>query len=341
MRIIHINTINQVANMHARGLNALGYTSTVYQPNVRGGLAPLPVKMALMPVRLLDLLATSQRLTKRNYDLAHIHWAAYGMLGRLGHIPYVVQCHGSDVRDRISSRIHRPLLQQIFSHASAVLCTTPDLLSVVRQARPDASYMPGPIDTDQFQPGPGARGRPWTIFLFTRLEPGKRVDLAMEGIERFAQRHPDTRIRLLDWGELADIYRQRYSARFGERIEFIPRVEPSKVQFLLHDADVVVGQFGIGALTLSDMQAMSCGLPVIMSFRYADEYSNPPPLLNASTPAEVEDRLEFLYRTPEHREYLGPRARQWVIEQHGIPAVAARLDMLYRTILRGEPRRAD
>ncbi|MGH2502383.1 MAG: glycosyltransferase, partial [Ktedonobacterales bacterium] len=251
MRIIHINTINQVATMHARGLDALGYTSTVYQPSVVGGFAPLPIKLALMPWRALDLLVASQRLTRRNYDLAHIHWASYGMLGRLGHIPYIVQCHGTDVRERMASRTHRAALDQIFGHASAVLCTTPDLLSVVRQARPDASFMPGPIDTEQFQPGPRRSRQPWTIFLFSRLEPGKRIDLAMAGIERFAQRHPDTRVRLLDWGELAGEYRMRYTARLGERIEFIPRVEASKVQFLLHDVDAVVGQFGVGALGLS------------------------------------------------------------------------------------------
>ena len=49
MRIIHINTINQVANMYARGLEPLGYTSTIYQPNVVGGFAPRMAKLALMP----------------------------------------------------------------------------------------------------------------------------------------------------------------------------------------------------------------------------------------------------------------------------------------------------
>jgi glycosyltransferase involved in cell wall biosynthesis len=331
VRIIHINTINQVANMHARGLAPLGHTSEIVQPSMAGGLKPLPIKLAAMPWRMVDMVRVIPRLSPRHFDLAHIHWASYGALGLFGRIPFVVQVHGTDVRYRLAESGHRALFARISRKAGAILCTTPDLLSPVRAVCPAARYMPGPIDTALFAPPtqPAAADRPWTVFLFTRLDPIKRADLAADGIERFMARHPEVRVRMLDWGERRAEFRQR----FGERVEFLPPVAPHEVPQMLQEADVVVGQFGIGALTLSELQGMSYGLPVITSFQYGAEYSAPPPLLNAESAEQITERLEEVYASPTAAAALGARARTWVIEQHSYEEVARRLEALYAEIL--------
>ena len=191
MRILHVHPINQVAQNYMRGLAELGHTGTLYEPSLVGGGAVLPLKLAMMPGRLFDLRHVVGDLDPQQYDLAHIHWASYGILGLAGRIPYVVQCHGTDVRTPENAR-HSDLLSPVLRRAAAVLCITPDLMPVVRMCAPDALFLPGRWMCAQFSPPQmELPPHPWTILLFTRLEPIKGVEVAIEGIVRFVARHPE------------------------------------------------------------------------------------------------------------------------------------------------------
>src|SRR5262249_21280243 len=168
----------------------------------------------------------------------------------------------------------------------------------------------------------------WTIMLFSRLEPGKGVEIAAAGIERFLQRHPSVRVLVIDWGEVSTEYRRRYAGRFT----FVPRTSPEGVRRLLASADVVVGQFAVGALGISEFEAMCSAKPVIASFRYPDAYPTPPPLCEARTPDEVDAHLEHLYQHPAAGREVGDAARLWVMTNHGYDVLARRLGALYTAI---------
>src|SRR5437763_3679118 len=124
MRILHVNNINEVASIYANEQVRRGHAVTVYEPSLRGGLAPLPVKLALMPERLFDLRRIVGSLNPTHYDIVHIHWASYGVLGLVSQIPFVVHCHGDDVL----VPTFRPILAPIFRRAAAVIGITPDLM---------------------------------------------------------------------------------------------------------------------------------------------------------------------------------------------------------------------
>ena len=103
---------------------------------------------------------------------------------------------------------------------------------------------------------------------------------------------------------------------------------------LILSADVIVGQLALGALGLSELQAMSCARPVIASFRYDDAYPTPPPICQAATAEEVDERLEYLlFRNPEMVMSLGRQAREWIIENHDHRVLAGKLEELYQSIL--------
>jgi len=332
MRILQVHQINQVANIYGDDLERRGHYVEVYEPSLVGGLAPLPVKMALMPWRVLDMRRVVGKLNRSHFDIVHIHWASYGVLGLASRIPFIAHCHGGDVRHRLLHPLSRVMLEPVLRRAAAVLCITPDLLSVVRAVRPDALLSPAPIDTERFAPAKNTAdkpSRPWTILLFARLDLNKGVDIAMEGIVRFVKRHAGTRVQLLDWGSLKGEYWRRY----GRCFEFIPLVVPGEVEHLILSADVIVGQLALGALGLSELQAMSCARPVIASFRYDDAYPTPPPICQAATAEEVDDRLEYLFRNPEMAVSLGRQARGWIIENHDHRVLAGKLEELYDSVL--------
>ncbi len=332
MRILQVNNMNQVAQNYGSGLSQLGHSVTIYEPSLVGGLAPLPIKLAMMPWRILDMRHIVGKLTPKHFDIVHIHWASYGVLGLASRIPFVIHCRGDDVRDRLKQPLFRPTLTLILRQAAAVMCTTPDLLPIVRAVRSDALFFPAPVDTERFAPGESSHSRlsrPWTVLLFASLDLNKGVDIAMWGIARFVKRHPDVRVQVLDWGALRGQYRRQYHGHF----EFIPPVVPTEVEFLIRSTDVIVGQFALGALGLAELQAMSCAKPVICSFRYGEAYSTPPPLYHANTAQEIDEHLEDLLQHPEEGVALGRKAREWVIKNHDRRILSAKLEELYLSIL--------
>jgi len=335
MRILQVNQINQVAYIYGDDLMLRGHEVEVCEPSFVGGLAPLPMKMALMPWRVLDMRRIMAKLNGNHFDIVHIHWASYGVFGLASRIPFIVQCHGTDVRYRLNNPLFRPILRIIFQRAAAVLCITPDLLPVVQAVRPDAIFFPGPVKTDQFIPGGNSQSSPrssWTILLFTRLDPIKGSEIAVRGIELFIRRHPDIRVQLLDWGVL----KERYKRSLSDRFEFISCVAQEEVHRLIWRADVVLGQFNLGILSFAELQAMSCAKPLICSFHYDNVYSTPPPICRASTPNEIDEQLEKLYRHPEVGVTLGQKAREWVIENYDHRILTRRLETLYGSILDGQ-----
>ncbi len=334
MRILYVHNMNQMAGTFGEDLTRRGHSVQVYEPRLASGFAPLPLNLALMPGRILEMRHSADKLNPSHFDLAHICWASYGVLGLVSRIPFIVHCRGTDVRERLQQPFFHLMFKPIFHRAAAVLCTTPDLLPILRPVCPDAQFFPLPVDTEQFAPGKREQSRPWTVLLFARLDLNKGCDVAMEGIARFAQRHPEVYVKLLDWGSETKKYKQLYSGCF----EFVPPVALESVHHLIWSADVIVGQFFLGALGLSELQAMSCGKPVIASFRYEEAYPTPPPLCQARNAQEVDDQLEHLFQRPEAATELGLQARKWIMSYHSRQILAAKLETLYQSILRGQRR---
>src|SRR5215475_3970827 len=137
MRILHIYNLNRVAQLYCDALEQMGHTVKIFQPSLLGAHLPLSGKLALMPLRLFNLWHITGSLRPEHFDLVHIHWASYGLLGLIGRVPYVVHCHGSDVRYRLQHPVYRKILTPILQNASAVACITPELLDAVRPIRSD------------------------------------------------------------------------------------------------------------------------------------------------------------------------------------------------------------
>ncbi len=331
MRILYVRNLNQVAAIQARELARRNHFVKVYQPSLNGNTDSLPIKLTKMLGRTLSLRRVVGELDTNHFDLAHIHWASYGILGLTSRIPFIVECHGSDVRYRLKHPFFRLLLSAVFHRSAGVHCITPDLVPIVQAVYPRATYFPGLVDTEQFAPAENTLSstQPWTILFFTRLDPIKGPDIATEGLDRFSRRHPNVRVQLLDWGMLKEYYKQKYEGRF----EFISPVPYQEVHHLLRSADVVVGQFFLGILSFCELQAMSCAKPVICPFHYEDAYPMSPPLCHANTAEDLDTQLEYLFQHPEDAKALGQQARAWIIKHHDSRSLSTKLETEYQSIV--------
>src|SRR5260370_38629321 len=101
MRILYVNNLNRVAETFGKDLAQRGHSVRVYEPSLAGGSAPLPLKLAMMPRRILDMRNIVGKLNSSYSDIVHIHSASYGVLGLASRVPFIVDCCGSDVRYRL------------------------------------------------------------------------------------------------------------------------------------------------------------------------------------------------------------------------------------------------
>ncbi len=192
-----------------------------------------------------------------------------------------------------------------------------------------------PIDTDMYSPEldaelrtellRGADAR--VVFVPARQDwYWKGSNLMLEGYALAAAHREDVVLVCAGWG--ADVEKSRRliaDLGIGARVRLLEHAM-SKPRLLRYyrAADIVMDQFTFGSYGGSALEAMSCARPVVMYLdpsRFESRFDDLPPVVNAREPNEIAARLAPLLDNPELRARVGARAREWVIANHGPPAI--------------------
>ena len=318
MRIAEVNDIASVARGFTEGLSALGHDATFIQPRLFGARLPGAVKPIVLPVRLVEWLGDARRLRRERYDVVHIHYAYMGVVGRLARIPYVLHCHGTDLRD-LDSPLRRPIIVAALKGAERVLYATPDLEALIAPYRPDAEFMPNPVDTDEFAPGPEEPDES-DIYICCGLTPKKGVDDILAACRQLADERPDLRITAIAGGPHLETFRRLPNVLL---IAHQPRF---KLPAMIARHKVVLGQIHHGAIGMAEMEAMSCGRAVVADFSYDSAYAEPPPLVNASSGETAVRALIELVDDADRRRDVAERSRRWILENHDLRTIAKEVE---------------
>ena len=324
MRIAEINDIASVASELAEGLRARGHEVTFIQPRLLGARLHWAIKGLVGPVRALEWFQLARRLRRGNYDLAHIHYAYMGIVGVLGRFPYILHCHGGDIRDPtlFTGWIKEKALRQ----AARVFYATPDLGPAVLARRPDAEFMPNPIDTVAFAPLSPAAASP-EVYIACSLDDIKGASEILAACRSLAKVRPDIRFTAIAGAP----YTSRFAALPNVRvIRHRPRAA-LPAQICRHG--VVVGQVFLGAVGMAELEAMSCGRPVITHFEYGHAYPEPPPFIQARTAGDIAREIARLVDDPELRRDLGEKGRAWIERHHALDRIAARVEQAAQAVL--------
>ena len=327
MRILHVNDIANVGATLVDGLVRLGHDAELRRLRLVAKRRSTRAKLLASPLRLQEWLAVNRQARSGGYDIVHIHFAYLGWIGILGRYPYFLHCHGSDVRRDLHDRLRRWPITTSLRRARAVLFVTPDLAPIVRPIRPDAIFLPDPVNTDRFTPDQTSEERPPRILIGSGFHAIKRVDIAFEAIHSLLARYPKVQVTAIDQGP----ERQRYYGTPG--VTFVPPVPYQEMPALIRAHDLVVGQFGLGILSMVELESMACGKPVVCNFEYGDWYPEPPPVLSTSQPAQAADYLSALIENPVLRHERGQSSRAWLEKHHGYLTLAERLVQIYEANL--------
>lgn len=317
MRIAEINDIASVASDLARGLRGRGHQVTLIQPRLVGGSLPWAIKPVVGPVRAVEWAQIIAQLHRERFDAIHIHYAYLGMLGVLGKLPYLLHCHGSDIRK--ITPFTMPMVERALRGADAVFYATPDLGDFVRQRRPDAQFLPNPVDSDTFAPlAPVSEKR--EVYVACSLTDIKGTPRILQACRRLAAERPDIRITAIAGGP--------FTPKFAElpNVRLIPRQKRQDLPAIISRHGVVIGQALLGVVGMAEFEAMACARPLVAWFRYNQAYPEPPPIARAVDGYDIAENVMRLVDDDDERARLGAASRAWVRRHHGVDAVAARVE---------------
>ena len=321
-RIAHLNDIAFVASTLATAQAARGDRAIVVDPAKPGGEWPYPRKALTVPLRAAAVISAIARIVAYRPDVVHVHYATHAPVGAVIGRPFVVHCHGSDVR---SLAIDGPLWQVLrwtTRRAGAVIAATPDLLPRVRILRSDAEFIPNPIDVGRFAPG-GEPSR--DVLLGVRLHPVKGAATAIDAVAELVRRRPQTTVTIVDDGPLAG-----YAARrLGPTGLLVPRIRHARMVDILRAHRVTLGQFRLGILSQFELEAMACGVPLVADLHAVGPYAEAPPVPSSEDVASIAAQLSSWLEDDAERRAAGLAMRGWVERVHAAGVVAGRLDELY------------
>lgn len=326
MRIAEINDVASVATEIARGLRARGHHVDLLQPHLVGATLHPMVKPVVGPARAADWAALIHSMRTGDYDLAHIHYAYLGNIGALGRFPYILHCHGTDLRG--ATIFTRPLIRHAIQNARHVFYSTPDLEAYVREYREDCEFLPNPIDTEFFRPmsKPSERDGVFICCALTEIKGAARL---YNACRRLAEQRPDIRITAIAGGPYTEEFRAL------PNVTLLPHQDRTRFPEIINQHAIVLGWVRLGIAGMAELEAMACGRPVVAWFNQAHVYPEEPPIVRAVDGYDIATAIIQLAADPAMRDRIGSDGQAWVERYHRLDLAAARVEEVALAILSG------
>lgn len=262
--------------------------------------------------------------------------------------PYCISPVGGDLQfDCGRSDDHGRGMRLAFENAKFITMSNPHILAHCRRfGLTNAVYLPYVMDSKRYCPGEGEARKEWIarfggdVFVLTtsRIDRGVKghSDAFFEMLVQVANERPDVRFIFLGWGSNAEDFRARVAALgLQSRLIMLPPVGKARLIDYYRSCDVVLDQFVYGYYGATALEAASIGKPVVMKLR-AEQYAplyrgDVAPVLNAETPEEIRQKLLELIDSPNRRETVGRKLREWLVRNHGeentVPLMLALLQL--------------
>jgi glycosyltransferase involved in cell wall biosynthesis len=141
--------------------------------------------------------------------------------------------------------------------------------AVVYGINPERTVVfPWGVDLERFSPRKGRKLRrePFSILCNRSWEPRYGVDVLARAFVQVAQRQPDVSLTLLSDGSQAElIHGILSSGGVIDQVHFGGQVSQVELPLYYHKADLFVSPSHIDGSSVSLMEALACGLPVVVS----------------------------------------------------------------------------
>jgi len=313
-------------------------------------------------------LAQTLAQTVADYDIVHIHslylfpTQATAYLCRRYRVPYIIRPHGTldpylQRRNWAKKWVYDRLLQRRdLDQAAAIHYTTEEEWKLVEPLgfRAPGIVVPLGIDLSEFDnlPQRGAfrakylgkwNGR--VILYMGRINFKKGFDLLIPAFAEVCCRQDDVRLIVVGHDDPpsygAQVRRWVSEAGIGDRVVFTGPLFGEDKRAALADADLWVlpsysENFGVAVV-----EAMACGLPVIISNKvnlHQDVTQTKAGVVIDCDVGQLADTMLQLLHSPAQRERMGENGRQLALRSFSLEALGLRLEQAYQEILVGHQR---
>jgi glycosyltransferase involved in cell wall biosynthesis len=263
-------------------------------------------------------------------DLVHGHfYDAAGptlLLARRLGVPFVLTEH---------STLARPLTRLercAFREASRVMPVSRMLQRSLEASDLEAHWevVPNVVDLASFSPAPHPPGLVKRLVAVTRMTEVKGVPDLLEALRLLQDRRRDWTCELIGGGERGEDYRALASELGLDRVVFRGELRRPEVAAALREADLFVLASRVETFSVATVEAMACGLPVVVTACGGPEELVGPDsgvIVPKQDPAALADALD---RTLSELDRFRPEEiAKGVAGRFGAEAVGRRLLQIY------------
>ena len=324
-------------------LERVGYTGALRQPMRATLLAPL-----MLPPFIARLWSVAAKEAEKfNPHVVHAHWWMPGgwIASRLG-LPYVITCHGTDVR-LLETSYWRALAAPVMRRAAAITTVSEFLADDIRRVFPEAArkimVTPMPLDIERFARGAdAAKVSPPRVLFAGNLIASKGVDVLIDAIALLRDRGVSCQLRIIGAGpEESKLHALAAQHALGDAVTWSPFISQHELPAEFGEATVTAlvsrGQAeGLGLVLAEALLAGSAvvgtaagGIPEVV----VDEQTGL--IAKDGDAADLARQLERLLTDRELRERTIATGRDRIRSRHASVAAAERFIALYKEVAKG------
>ena len=315
----------------------------------RGSLTEYRIHYGTLPMHLTFLLAASairgllqKELKDNRPDITHVQVfqrLPYAqMLRKLYGIPYVVTEHVTWFGRGIVSRRDQGVASRGYRAAGAVLAVSPGLRETIRPLCGDKEITVVPnLVSPRFFEG-GLHTPPVERFGFISigtLEHKKGMDLLLRSFSEAAKQNERFTLTICGDGPDAEkLKRQAEELGVASRVTFTGRLSREEIAARLRENQCFVLPSRSETFGVVFIEAMACGMPIIMTKTDAWQMLALP---ETGLAVDIDDGAALtraMLRVPAHySEYDPERIRAYCRDRFSAPGVARQLTEIYQKVL--------
>jgi glycosyltransferase involved in cell wall biosynthesis len=205
----------------------------------------------------------SFKILRTKGDVYHAHYLLQDcyIAARLGKKPLIGHAHGSDLRASLKHAVWGRIVRHNLKHCHKILVSTPDILSLAKQYREEAEYLPNPVDAELFYTKPIVqKGEKKRVLIASDSNWSvKGTDITIKALSKIRD---EVEVSIIQHG--IDFEKTKALAySLGLSLKVLPRVPHEKLNEYYWEADVIIDRFAIGSLGMASLEAIACGRPVL------------------------------------------------------------------------------
>jgi glycosyltransferase involved in cell wall biosynthesis len=307
---------------------------------------------------LLRSWQTLNRLASEKWDVIHYHnFLPDGLL--LGLLPWpkakirVMTNHSSFFLRTIENKKKILILRWLVRCVDGIIGPSSELRDkshIISRPRQFLTYIPNGVDIHRFTPGsPTAESyrllkatpEQKIVLAVRRHDPKCGLHYLIQAVPKVIAQHPEAVFCLIGDGEqTGELKRLAANLNLGDAVKFLGRMSHDKLPMVLRAAYCSVLPSIYEAVSLSGLESLACGIPVVgTKVGGIPEFIKPNQTGILVEPYSVDalvEGLNYILSHPEERNKMAAISRQFVVEHFSWKSIAIQTLAFYHSLLLGK-----